>query len=111
MLASKEVHLSICKEHYVTIPTVIYLKKDFYLKSELNGKIGRIIETGLMHLWQIRMVDERRLSYVDNSKTRKALSYEHLSGIFFVWFVGCFTSSVVLLAEVTIDCIMKKLGN
>jgi hypothetical protein len=47
-----------CKEKVMTIPVVIYARKDFYLHESINEKIKRLITAGLIEYWNIKDINK-----------------------------------------------------
>jgi len=97
--SGQEPPYSFLKQNFLTVPSVLYMKKNFYLKKALNDKIGRLQEIGLLQLWESRMIDER---YLHNTavKIPKPIGLHHLSGIFFVWLAGSFIGLMTFSIEI-----------
>jgi len=91
---SQEPPYSFVKQNFLTVPSVLYMKKNFYLKKALQ-------------LWESRMIDER---YLHNTavKIPKPIGLHHLSGIFFVWIAGSLIGFFALFIEMII-CLSLKL--
>ncbi|KAL7017002.1 hypothetical protein ACKWTF_010220 [Chironomus riparius] len=90
-------NVHICREQIMTMPVVIYMKKNSYLVNAVNDKIGTLRAAGLIDYWYT-------LSFTDNFhknqvKPRKVLTWNHLSGCFEIWGCGCLLSCVALLGE------------
>jgi len=98
----KEIPFIICREELVMIQSVIYMIKNFYLRTTLNSNIIRLNEFGFIQLWHSRMIDEKYLiqsKQQNEMKVPKALSWHHLSGVFYVWIVCCFIAFVTFAFE------------
>jgi len=89
---------AIGKEHFMTIPLVIYVKKNFYLLQNLSRKIQLMQNAGLIHYWHEKVVD-KKYSMVVTQMTPTALDLHQLSGVFQIWLIGCFVSLVVFVCE------------
>ena len=90
-------NVQICREQIMTMPVVIYMKKNSYLVNEVNDKIGTLRAAGLIDYWY-------KLSFTDNfnknqGKPRKVLSWNHLSGCFEIWGCGCLLSCLAFIVE------------
>ena len=90
-------NVHICREQIMTMPVVIYMKKNSYLVNEVNDKIGTLRAAGLIDYWY-------KLSFTDNfnknqGKPRKVLSWNHLSGCFEIWGCGCLLSCLAFIVE------------
>jgi len=103
---TKEVPFTSCKEGIITIASVIYMIKNFYLRTALDDKIILLREFGFTQLWNERMIDEKYLIEIQQQnklRVPKALSWQHLSGVFYVWIVCCFIAFVTFLIEITVN--------
>lgn len=73
--------ISACPEVVITIPSVIYANKNFFLIDTLNDKIQDLKSSGLIEFW-------KRKVFVKNYKKQKDLlptpviNLTHLSGCF-----------------------------
>jgi len=104
--SSQEPLYSFLKENFLSIPTVLYMKKNFFLKKTLNDKIGRLLESGLMELWTSQMIDGRYLHSLATKNIPSPLCMNHLSGIFFVWLAGSFIGLMTFSIEI-IFCLVN----
>ena len=90
--------LKICKEVIVTIPVVIYTRKDFYLLEELNERIGIIKNSGLIDFWNFQE------TYQVNDKTsaveNKKLTMDDLIGCFQILIFGLIASFASFVIEI-----------
>lgn len=83
----------ICKDVVITIPVVVYTRKDFYLLDELNLKIGMIKSAGLINFWysqdiQVKTADQKA------SVVIKALTIHDLMGCFQILVFGLIVSFI-----------------
>lgn len=83
----------------MTIPTVIYAIKDFYLINELNEQIERLKAAGLIDYWHKKSFDEKSF-LVYTSKYPKVIAMYHLYGCFQVWLIGLLISILMSFLEV-----------
>lgn len=88
----------ICNEVFMTIPIVIYTRKNFYLIDELNEKIENLKAAGLINLWNYQPIDERIRFEHDMTKAT-ALRLEQLVGIFEIFGAGLLISFFVFAVE------------
>ena len=97
--------LQICREPYITIPTVIYTKKDFYFLQALNEKIEELKGTGLIEYWfSMQFVKE----FGRDDDSPKILTLNHLSGCFLILAGGCFISFIAFILELIIFKLKKR---
>lgn len=94
----KEDRFKICKEIMMTIPIVMYTKKDFYLLDAINLKIHHLKAAGLVEFWHSQSINVGLLN-VKNSNQPKVFSLEKLQGCFTILFYGSFLSLIVFLIE------------
>lgn len=95
---AKEDRFKICKEIMMTIPIVMYTKKDFYLLDAINLKIHYLKAAGLVDFWHSQNINVGLLN-VKKSKQPKVLSFEKLQGCFTILFYGSFFSLIVFVFE------------
>jgi hypothetical protein len=90
--ASNQRH--ICKEVFVTVPEVIYAKKDFFLITEINEKLNQLVSSGLIKFWTFRSTKTKK-----PKPPRKVLSLSQLQGSFGILIAGAVFSSISFLCE------------
>lgn len=88
-----------CKEVFMTMPEVIYMKKDFYLLDELNEKIELMKAAGLIKFWSFRDIDKNKLNAKETTQP-KILTLNHFNGCFWILTVGAVISLVIFLLEI-----------
>jgi hypothetical protein len=81
----------------MTITIVIYTRKNFYLLKAMNQKIETLNAAGLIAYWD-------SLSFMQDFSSHKAnppktLTFDHLSGCFEIWAVGCLVSLLSFISE------------
>jgi hypothetical protein len=101
---------TICKEPLLTIPVVIYTKKNFYLLSVFNEKLEMLISAGLIDFWSRQLNDKTLLSNVSGNE-RKILTIKHLFGAFCILLVGFVISIVVFLFELLLHKLRRLSRN
>lgn len=99
----------ICKEIFLTVPVVIYTRKNFYLLDEINSKISLLSSSGLNEYWLYQDVDKEFLNYRE-AKTRQSLTLENLSGSFHIVLIGSVISFVVFLTELLVFKVKACVG-
>lgn len=93
-------NVHICREHYMTMPVVIYMKKNSYLVKAVNEKIGTLRAAGLIDYWYT--LSFRSDFNKHQAKPRKVLSWNHLSGCFEIWGCGCLLSLLAFIGELSV---------
>jgi hypothetical protein len=88
----------ICKEPLMSISIVIYVRKNFFLKSEIDDKIELLTSSGLIDYWLSRSFKELK---DDEKREPKKLNLRELAGPFNILLIGYFTSFLVLLSELS----------
>lgn len=94
----KNLQHTMTKETFVTIPIVVFLKKDFYLLNALNNQIMNLISAGMIDLWYRQDIDQRKLK-ARMSKRPKVLTMSRLFGCFQILLCGFTMSFFVFLME------------
>jgi hypothetical protein len=89
----------ICKEHFMTFPVVIYVRKGFYLLEQLNEKIEQLQTAGLIEYWHSQIFDQRYLN-IKESDEPKPIKIEHLTGGFIILLIGLSIASFAFICEI-----------
>lgn len=87
------------REPFLTLPSVLYVTKNFYLIDTLNEELENIKSCGLMKLWQWKYVD-KDFEKVEVSKQPKVIEVQHLLGCFQILIWGLFLSSLIFALEI-----------
>jgi hypothetical protein len=87
-----------CLDKFMTIPTVFYAKKDFYLMKTLNEKISMLKSSGLINYWNFKDVDERMLKFKEPNYP-KVLKIGQVKEAFYILLYGCLVSLMVFLVK------------
>ena len=89
----------ICKEKFMTLPVVIYVRKGFYLLEQLNEKIEQLQTAGLIEYWHSEIFDKRYLN-IKESNEPKPINIEHLTGGFILLLIGCLIAFCAFIYEI-----------
>lgn len=98
MQMESNITISICPEVFITLPIVIYTRKNFYLIDALNAQIKSLQASGLIDYWQAN-------AFVKTSKQpteremRQTLKLSHLSGCFQLYVCFVLISFLVFVGE------------
>lgn len=82
----------------MTIPTVVYASKDFYLTDALSEQIENIKAAGLIEYWHNRPFDKRSVM-VRDVKYPKVIKMKHLFGCFQLLAFGLLISLIAFIFE------------
>lgn len=97
-LKMKDSRYKICKQVLLTVPVVIYTRKDFFLIDALGSKVEKMKAAGLVEFWLFRDVDKDFLNY--KGKTPPVvLTIARLTGCFQILLIGLTIASVVFVFE------------
>jgi hypothetical protein len=88
----------ICKEVFMTIPEVFYVKKDYFLLDELNRKIEMLKASGLIEFWSFHNINKEMMN-VQETKFPKVLKLRQFKGSFNILLIGLGISFVVFVYE------------
>lgn len=98
---------SICKEYFMSVPVVIFGRKNFYLLRAINKKISIIQAAGLIEYWHSRSID-KRFSKPQVPVVDKILTLQHLSGCFILLTAGLFLAFVIFMIEIVFKIIRAR---
>lgn len=90
-----------CKEIFMTIPSVIYSRKNFFLLHSLNVKLEMLKNGGFISYWQHRFSDEKKYARAQQQQNAKAMEFHQLLGCFQILLIGCAMSICVFLLELS----------
>lgn len=91
----------ICKDIFLTIPVVIFARKNYFLLDALDEKLDILKAAGLIEFWNFQDVEKGILNFKE-SNGPKILTTRHLLGCFHILISGCIVSSLVFLLELSI---------
>jgi len=91
-----------CREKFLTLSSVIFTQKYFFLMDALNEKIRWLQENGLIQLWNSEIIGKDLQDAVVITGP-KVLRIRHLIGVFQIWSCGCLIAFVALLCEMLIN--------
>jgi hypothetical protein len=92
-------------------PVALYLPKNHFLEAEIERCIGLLHSAGLIDYWQNQYLDVSYKNYKQANSGPKILTFDHLSGIFFIWIGGCCVSLVCLCFEMFYKRILIVMRN
>lgn len=98
----------ICKEYFMSVPVVIFARKNFYLLDAINKKISVIQAAGLIEYWHSRGADNRFLK-AETPPVSKTLTWQHLSGSFILLTGGYFVAFAAFVIEIAYKTVQSKL--
>lgn len=107
-LRLREHRWKVCDDVLLTIPIVIYMPIDFYLRESIDVKIEHLKSAGLIDLWHFQDVD-RGLLKSPELQYPEMLRLKHFAGSFYVLFVGVLISFSVFLVELALHKLSGKL--
>lgn len=84
----------------MTVPVVIYTRKDFFLVDAFNDKIDSIKAAGLVDRWHAQSFNSKLLNDKE-LEFHEALNLQHLSGCFQILIIGSILSAFVFLLEIS----------
>lgn len=102
-LGSTKTRFKVCKEVLMTLGSVIYTQKNFYLLDEFNAKIEIFRAAGLIDFWQFQKLDKKLLSFKEMNQP-KVLNIYQLMGTFQILLLGSIISFIVFLVEIFYMC-------
>lgn len=97
-MRDEESRYKICKESVLTIPIVVYTKKNFYLLEALNSIIENLKSSGFIELWQIRKDNDKFLKS-GGSNQPQILRTSQFFGSVQVLMIGCVISFMIFVTE------------
>lgn len=98
-VSTRSSHYTFCTEVFMTLPLVIYTRKDFFLLDAFNEKIEMLRAGGLIDFWKCQIIDKRFL----NTKafvSPKVMTMYQLLGCFEVLCIGCAMSLIGFCGEI-----------
>jgi hypothetical protein len=99
-----------CKEHFMSVPVVIFARKNYFLLDVINKKILTLQAAGLIEFWHSNVIDKRFMK-IQPSKAPTKLTIEQLSGSFILLIsgltVGLIAFAVEFLMKLTKKYIQK----
>jgi hypothetical protein len=101
---AKTLKNNFCKDIFLTIPVVIYSKKDFYLLEAINEKIELLKSAGLINFWHYHQFIEKGILKLEKLEYPKVFTLKHFDGCFGIFMCGCAISLVVF----GVECIIGK---
>lgn len=90
--------ISVCKEIFMMVPSVIYYEKNFYLMDTISAKIEMFKESGLIQFWQKKVLNPKSFPDKDTNEP-EVLELLHFFGSFQVLSFGLALSTVAFIFE------------
>lgn len=97
----------ILPEYFMTVATVIYTPKNFFLLDTINDEIASFKSNGLIKYWHHKLLSNA-YAKADPSNEPKVIKVEHLLGCFKVWLWGLSLSSLIFLGEFASKKLARK---
>lgn len=88
----------ICNEPLMSISLVLYFRRNFFLRTEIDSKIKALISSGLIDYWIGRSIND--FKHTKNREPTK-LNLEELRGPFNILFIGYSAALLVFLVEMS----------
>lgn len=89
----------ICKEMFMTVPSVIYTTKNFYLIDAINEQIENFKSAGLVDHWDTKLLD-RNILTIEDAKNPKVIQFRHVYGSFKILISGLIFCVTIFIVEV-----------
>jgi hypothetical protein len=89
-----------CKEIFISIPVVIYMRKDFYLWEMINKRISELNAAGLIDYWHLQSI--RKKTETKKSTQPKILTLKRVNGSFQLLLGGLCISFLIFFVEAVI---------
>lgn len=83
----------------MTVPIIIYTKKNFYILDKLNEKIEALKAAGLIDFWFYEDFDTRKLTVQEDDGLR-VLTIAQLLGSFQILLAGCLVGLAAFCFEI-----------
>lgn len=99
----------ICKQQLLTVNTVFYFPKNFFLVDEINQKTSAFVTTGIMDFWISQNLQMRFYKISTVEAGIKTLSMDHLLGCFYLLLICLFAAVLVFMCELLRFKIVKSL--
>jgi hypothetical protein len=102
--------LKICSERFLLNQRVFYFPKDFYLVEEFNHQISVLSANGILTKILSEFVDQSFLSVKSENAGPSPISWNQISGIFFITSIGLLISFFVFVSEISSN-LLKSMRN
>lgn len=101
----------ILPEKIFAMPVAMYLQKNHFLVKDFEEVVSKLHSSGLVNYWIGKYLNPMYLNYQSNSVNKKAMTFEQISGIFFVWLGSCCVSIICFFTEKTCQKIIFRKQN
>lgn len=95
-LRTEELQYNILKTTFMSVPVVIYARKDFFLLEALNEKIELIKAAGLITFWEKQYANSNMTTKIEP----RVLKLKELIGCFQILIIGYMFSFMVFVIEI-----------
>lgn len=102
----ESVDAKILNEVFLTMPVVIYTRKNFHLLEALNINMEMLKNAGLVTLWYKRSLKSKMKSKIE--EPAQPLDFKKLSGCFKVVVAGWTASLIIFMLEISYHKIRRK---
>lgn len=106
-VSTRDLRYTYCRETFMTVPSVMYTRKNFYLYDSLNEKIEILRAAGLIDFWQFQYIDKRFIGVKESIHPRVMTMYQ-LLGCFGILCIGCGISFLIFVSEVWLSALSLK---
>ena len=98
-LNDRNATLTTCKEQLLTVPIVLYYRKNHYLVKEVNQKMSMINSAGLSDYWTKIYLEKTLKSDHKSKRELQKLNLQQLYGSFQIWIGGCIIGLLTFVGE------------
>lgn len=98
---SKNLTLTVCKEHLFTFQYGIYFQKNSYLTKSFNEKLSLMKASGLIDFWASDYIKSEFLSKPADTSPPKKLNLSQMFGGFEILFFGYGIGIILILCEIS----------
>ena len=96
---NNKVPVLICKEQLMSLPQVIYFKKNHYLVLTFNEKISMLNAAGLVDYWTKKYTKMKYIHGIETPREPKKLKISQLYGGFQIWLGGLGIGFILFIRE------------
>lgn len=90
----------ICKESFVTLPNVMYFRKNFFLVDSINEVVMYLQSSGLIEYWHFNNIGRKLFNTkTDGDGEPRIMTVDDLIGCFQLWGCGCIISMTACVVE------------
>lgn len=101
--------MKICKQNLIIVNTVMYYRKNFYLKDEIDEILFELSAAGFLEYWIRSYADPEFLYVKQRQSRRQPMKIHQLFGVFNLCFIGLAISSIVFVVELSLSSLKQSL--